>query len=210
MGMKRASTPAGEPIVTAQGFSPLRRLEIAYRAIDEIKPDPRNPRKHSREQIQALARSMQTFDFNVPVLIDRNDQTIAGHGRLEAARLSGLKEVPTIRLEHLNGAQAKAFMVADNRLAERASWDEEKLAHLLKELSEVALDFDIEDTGFEAPEIDLHIQSLDPADVADDADEFECAPGPAVSSPGDLWCLGDNRLYCGSALEPDAYETPAK
>jgi DNA modification methylase len=181
-------------------------LEITYRPIDEIKPDPRNPRKHGREQIQAIARSMNTFGVNLPLLIDRNDQLIAGHGRLEAAKLLGLQEVPTTRLEHLSKAKAKAFMLADNRLAERASWDEEKLAQLLKELSEVALDFDIEDTGFEAAEIDLHIQYLDPAEVADDADEFNGASGPAISSPGDLWKLGENRLYCGSALEPKAYD----
>jgi len=110
-----------------------------------------------------------------------------------------------IRLEHLTEQQARAYMLADNKLAERSSWNDASLAQHLKELSELALDFDLEATGFELPEIDLRIQSLDPADNADRADEFTCAIGPAVSRVGDLWLLGKHRLYCGSALDPSGY-----
>ena len=95
--------------------------------------------------------------------------------------------------------------MADNKLTDRSTWDDTKLAIHLKELSDLALDFDIEDIGFELPEVDFRIQSLDAPEVADEADEFEEAKGPAVSIAGDLWLLGDHRLYCGSALDAAAY-----
>ena len=97
-------------------------------------------------------------------------------------------------------------MLADNKLTDRSSWDDHELALQLKELSQLVLDFEIETTGFEPPEIDFRIQSLDPPEVADKADEFELAAGPAVSRPGDLWMLGPHRLCCGSALEASSYE----
>jgi hypothetical protein len=97
-------------------------------------------------------------------------------------------------------------MLADNKLTDRASWDDAALAVHLKELSELVLDFDIEDIGFELPEIDFRIQSLDAVDDAGLADEFQLFPGFAVSRPGDLWLLGYHRLYCGSALETTAYD----
>jgi DNA modification methylase len=130
---------------------------------------------------------------------------VAGHGRLEAAKLLELSEVPVIRLEHLSEAQAKAYMLADNKLTNRSSWNDEQLAVRLKELQEIALDFDIEDTGFEPAEIDLRIQSLEPADAADAADEFREPEGPVISRPGDIWHLGPHRLLCGDALDPAAY-----
>ena len=110
---------------------------------------------------------------------------------LRRRRWLGLTEVPVIRLEHLSEQQAKAYMLADNKLTDRSSWDDRKLAVALKELSEIALDFEIEVTGFEPPEIDLRIQSLEPPDDAiDSADEFEASEGPPVSRLGDVWILG--------------------
>ena len=113
-------------------------------------------------------------------------------------------QIPVVSLEHLSEAQARAYMLADNKLTDRSSWDDEALALQLKELTDLALDFDIEAIGFEPPEIDLRIQSLDmtPEDAADD---FEVAAGPVVSKPGDLWLLDSHRLYCGSALDLAAY-----
>ena len=112
-----------------------------------------------------------------------------------------------IRLEHLSEQQAKAYMLADNKLTDRSSWDDRKVAIVLKELSDIALDFEIEATGFEAPEIDLRIQSLEPPDEStDSADEFEATHGPPVSRPDDLWTLGGHRLLCGNALDPQAYD----
>ncbi len=130
-------------------------LLIVFRPISEIKLDPRNPRSHSKAQIRQIARSINAFGFNVPILIDKNLNVIAGHGRLLAAQLLGLTEVPTIKLEHLTQAQARALMIADNRLTENAVWDDRLLAEQLKELSVLDLDFDLEATGFEMGEIDL-------------------------------------------------------
>jgi DNA modification methylase len=174
--------------------------------VGDINPDPRNPRKHSWAQIRAIARSMQAFGFNAPVLIDRNRRIVAGHGRIEAAKLNGYTRVPVIILEHLSEAQARAYMLADNQLTDRSSWDDAALALHLKELSELALDFEIEDIGFELPEIDFRIQSLDQAEETDAADEFKLPTGPAISRAGDLWLLGHHRIYCGNALEAEAYD----
>jgi DNA modification methylase len=166
-----------------------------------------NPRKHSRAQIRAIARSIEAFGFNAPILLDRSRQIIAGHGRYEAAKLSGHTQVPVIFLDHLTETQAKAYMLADNKLTDRSGWDDAKAAVQLKELSDLVLDFDIEAIGFELPELDLRIQSLDASDATDRADEFEAATGPAVSMAGDLWLLGPHRLYCGNALDISAYVT---
>jgi DNA modification methylase len=140
-------------------------------------------------------------------LVNKANRILAGHGRLEAAKRLKLTEAPVIRLEHLSEQQAKAFMVADNRLTDRSSWDDRKLAIVLKELTDITLDFEIEATGFEAPEIDLRIQSLEPPDDStDSADEYEVTQGPPVSRPDDLWTLGGHRLLCGNALDPRAYD----
>jgi len=111
-----------------------------------------------------------------------------------------LAHVPVVFLDHLSEEQARAYMLADNKLTDRSTWDDLELATQLKELSDLTLDFDIEATGFEAPEIDLRIQSLDELNSADVADEFEFTTEPAVSAVGDIWHLGDHRIYCGNAL----------
>jgi DNA modification methylase len=172
--------------------------------IKSIRPHPNNPRKHSRDQIRALARSMETFGFTAPVLVDRNDQIVAGHGRYEAAMLLGRETIPIIRLDDLSEEKARAYMLADNKLSDRSEWDTEKLGRHFKELREIELNFELEDTGFATAEIDLHIQCLDDDD-ADRADEFVVEDKPAVSRPGDCWHLGDHRLYCGSALDNASY-----
>jgi ParB-like nuclease domain len=185
----------------------LRRVAVEEVATGSLKLNPSNPRKHSRDQIAAIATSIDAFGFNVPILVDAEGWVIAGHGRLEAAKLKGLSKVQIIRLEHLDAHQAKAFMLADNKLTDRSSWDDRGVASALKELSEIAINFEIEATGLETAEIDLRIQSLqEPDDAADVADEFEPATNPPTSSIGDLWILGDHRLYCGDALDPSSYE----
>jgi hypothetical protein len=156
--------------------------------------------------VRAIARSIDAFGFNAPILVDKRNQIVAGHGRYEAAQFLGLEKIPIISLDHLSETQARAYLLADNKLAERSSWDDASLALQLKELSELALDFDLEAIGFELPEVDLRIQSLDPTDNADRADEFSNAVGPSVSRPGDLWLLGNHRVYCGSALDSLSYE----
>jgi DNA modification methylase len=187
--------------------SPARKdhpLSVVYRPVDSLKPDPANPRRHSKKQIRQIAASIKTFGFNVPVLIDAEDKVIAGHGRLLACRELGWTEVPTISLDHLTGAQARAFMIADNRLSEIASWDDRLLAEQLKDLSLIGLDFSLEVTGFEVGEIDLRIGALDdpPAQAGDPADAVpELGAGPTVSKPGDLWLLGSHRVLCGNVLD---------
>jgi ParB/RepB/Spo0J family partition protein len=172
-----------------------------------LTPHPRNPRKHTREQIRAIARSIEAFGFNAPILIDKDKKIVAGHGRYEAAKYLGYAQVPVIWLNHLSEAQARAYMLADNKLTDRSSWDDAALAAHLKELSELTLEFDIDAIGFEAAEIDFHIQSLNPPEEeADRADEFDVSAGPEVSRTGDLWILNGHRLYCGNALDAASYE----
>jgi DNA modification methylase len=179
--------------------------QISMLAISELVPAPDNPRKHDRAQVRALARSIEAFGFNAPILTDRNRHIVAGHGRYEAAKLLGLPQVPVVFLDHLTETQAKAYRLADNKLTDRSRWDDAMVAAQLKELADIVLDFDIEAIGFELPELDVRIQSLDDPDVVDNADEFDAATGPAVSLLGDLWLLGPHRLYCGNALESTSY-----
>jgi hypothetical protein len=179
------------------------RLEIVYRPIDELKPDPRNSRRHSKKQIRQLDRSIQTFGFTVPALIDDADNVIAGHARIMACRELGWSEIPTITIRGLSEAQIAAYRIADNRLAENAEWDERLLAENLKELSLAELDFSIEITGFEMGEIDMRIAGLDGEVPAEDPADTapEPASGPPVSQPGDLWHLGDHHVLCGNVLD---------
>jgi DNA modification methylase len=133
---------------------------------------------------------------------------IAGHGRLLACRELGITEAPTLCLDHLTPAQARAFMIADNRLTEIATWDDRLLAQQLKDLSLLGLDFSLEVIGFEIGEIDLRIASLEdmPEQADDPADAVtELSLGPPVSKLGDLWVLGRHRISCGNALDPDAF-----
>jgi DNA modification methylase len=181
--------------------------QISLLAIGDLVPAPDNPRKHSRQQVRAIARSIKAFRFTVPILIDKYRKIIAGHGRYEAAKLLGLTQVPVLFLDHLTEIQAKAYRLADNKLSDSSRFDDAMVAAQLKELSELVLDFDIEAIGFELPELDVRIQSLDNTDTFDKADKFDAVQGPAVSNPGDLWHLGPHRLYCGNALESTSYVT---
>jgi DNA modification methylase len=183
-----------------------RGIKVVYRSISELGLDRRNPRVHSNRQLRQIARSIEAFGFNVPVLVDAGLKIIAGHGRVLACELLGWSEVPTICLQHLTDAQARAFMIADNRLTENSAWDEHLLAEQLSELSLLDLDFELEATGFEVGEIDLLIQGMDSGDAEDDpADAIPTSFEPRVSRPGDLWLLDRHLVYCGSALDPPAY-----
>jgi DNA modification methylase len=191
----------------AHGDQPV--LKIIYKHIDEIKPDPRNPRVHSSGQIQKLARVIGKLGCNVPLVLDRHGNLLAGHARYLACRRLGIKYVPTISLEHLDEHQSRAFALADNRLAELSEWDEPLLAQHLEELSRV-LDFEIELTGFEVGEIDLRIQNLDSDREAEAEDAVELSPSASsmpVTRPGDLWILGDDehRVLCADASEPASF-----
>lgn len=185
-------------------------IKIVVYPIRELSPDPRNTRSHSPKQIRQIADSIKAFGFNVPILIDRNKRILAGHGRVLACELLGQTEVPTICLDHLTEVQARAFMIADNRLTENSTWNERLLAEQLMELSVLDLDFNLEATGFMMGEIDLRIEGLNSAehDDQDSADDLSVVPsGPPVTRGGDTWIVGENRVHCGSALDGAAYVT---
>ena len=123
--------------------------------VQDLVPYAQNTRIHSDKQIGQIANSIQTFGFNVPVLIDQNNQLMAGHGRVLAAKKLKLPKIPCIYIDHLSNAQKRAFMIADNKLTENAEWHDEFLKAELSFLNDLELDFDLEVTGFEVPEIDI-------------------------------------------------------
>jgi DNA modification methylase len=185
-----------------------RKLDIKVLPIGSLKPYARNPRAHSDKQINQIANSIRRFGFTNPVLIDSDLGVIAGHGRIEAAKRLGITEVPTIRLDHMTDAQKRAYVIADNRLAENAGWDRELLALELQYLSALDLDFDATITGFDTPEIDLLIQGIaleGTGDRFDEVPEIEQSV-PPVSRVGDLWELGDHRLLCADATKAESFD----
>jgi len=186
------------------------QLEIIYRSIEQLRLSSDNPRIHSDKQLGQIALSIKKFGAIAPVLVDSRLQVIAGHGRCQAAKLIGLKEIPTITIEHLSEAQILAFRIADNKLTENAEWNDKLLAEQLKVLSEADLDFSVDVTGFEIGEIDVLIEGLTPApsDEVDPADTLpETAASALVSKLGDLWLLGHHRVYCGNSLNERSFPT---
>jgi DNA modification methylase len=208
MSKNRKAAGSGSQGSTATAFTSNRNLSIMYRATGSLRPDPKNPRLHSEKQVQQIARSIEAFGFNVPLLVNAEMQVVAGHGRLQACQLLGIMEVPTISLEHLTEAQARAFMIADNRLTENATWDDRLLDQQFEDLSEVELDFSLEATGFEMGEIDVMIENLAPAaEGKQDPDDAvpERVAGIQLSRAGDLWQLGRHKVYCGNSLNESTY-----
>jgi DNA modification methylase len=187
------------------GKDAIRPLTVVSRSIDALKFNTSNARQHSPRQIRQIARSIAAFGFNVPILVDSDLKIVAGHGRVQAAQRLGLKEVPTVCLDHLTDAQARAFAIADNRLNEISTWDDKLLAEQLKDLSVLNLNFSLDATGFEMGEIDFRIESLTLGDRDDDAPTELLENGSPVCHPGDLWLLDEHRVYCGSALDPDSF-----
>jgi DNA modification methylase len=153
-----------------------------------------------QEADPAIAQSIQKFGFLNPLLLDHRDMVLAGHGRLEAARLEGMTQVPVLRFNHLSDAQKRAYAIADNRLAEQAGWDRETLAIELGELIDLlpAEELDVSITGFEVAEIDQLLADIAPSCSAPE-DVVPPLPESPVSQRGDLWLLGKHRLYCGDA-----------
>ncbi|MEM6857916.1 MAG: DNA methyltransferase [Pseudomonadota bacterium] len=176
---------------------------LEHRSITDLKPSKRNARTHSKAQIKQIADSIEQFGFTNPVLIDAQERLIAGHGRVEAAKLLYLETVPTLCLDHLSEEQVRAYIIADNKLAENAGWDDELLSLEFQYLDSLDLDFDLTITGFEMAEIDGFLV-IDP-EVEDD-NIPEPSDGPTVTQPGDLWLIGEHRLYCGDATKPESYK----
>ena len=184
----------------------MRNLTINHQNVDALEPRATNPRTHSKKQIRQIPDSIERFGFTNPILVDDAGGIVAGHGRIEAAKLLGVETVPTIRLEDLTEAEIRAYVIADNKLTENAGWDREMLAAEFQGLLELDIDFDITITGFEMPEIDILIGELDTDDGEDPADDVPAvADGPPVTRPGDIWRIGKHRLICGDALDPASY-----
>jgi len=178
------------------------QLQVVYQPVEALTPNPRNPRKHSKAQIQRIADSIREFGFNAPILVDGDNQVVAGHARLAAAKLIGLGEVPTVKLEQLTSAQIKAYMIADNKLSEMSSWDKPLLVEAFHELE--ALNFDLELTGFEVGEIDLLLGEAE-KDASSEFDEIpdSVLKGPPIAKLGDIFQLGSHRVMCGSASDAE-------
>lgn len=179
------------------------RLRIAYRSIEELRRYPQNARVHSDEQIAALEASIKQFGFVNPLLVEADGTLVSGHGRLEAAARIGLTRLPVIELAHLEPEQARALRLADNRIAELATWDENLLGDELATLS--AAKFDIEAFGFEMDEIRVDLDGDESAAAKAEApapeDDAPEPPKIATSQLGDVWMLGRHRVICGNTLE---------
>lgn len=171
------------------------KLKIEYRKVSELLPYARNARTHSNEQVSQLAASIKEFGFNNPVAIDADGMILCGHGRVMAAKKLGLTEVPTVCLSHLSDTQVKAYILADNKLALNAGWDNDMLKVELEDLKD--LDFDLNLTGFSDDELkDILVE--DPTEAHEDNFDGE-PPEVAKSQLGDIWTLGEHRLMCGDS-----------
>lgn len=181
------------------------------RAISDLVPYGRNARTHSPKQIRQLAKSIKRFGFTNPVLIDEAGMILAGHGRVAAAKTLGWTEVPCLRIGSLSEAEKRAYILADNKLALNAGWDEEVLAGELQYLIEDCPELEIELTGFSIAELD-DVLDLGGVDAETEAEEDDAVvptrfDHPALTKPGDVWQLGAHRLLCADALDENSYST---
>ena len=183
-----------------------KTLNVEYRKVETLIPFARNPRTHSDAQVAKLAASIIEFGWTNPVLVDGSHGIIAGHGRLAAARKLGLTEIPVIELTYLTPAQKRAYVIADNRLALDAGWDEEMLAAELAELSDAGYDLDL--TGFDADEL-AEIMAGEETIISGETDEDDVpeTSGSACSKIGDVWVCGEHRVICGDSTDADTYAT---
>tara|TARA_B100000787_G_scaffold28140_1_gene18530 strand:- start:4077 stop:5327 length:1251 start_codon:yes stop_codon:yes gene_type:complete len=179
-------------------------LQIKYRPTDDLIPYINNSRTHSDEQVAQVAASISEFGFTNPILLDSKSSIIAGHGRVQAARKLGLDEVPTITLDGLSDIQKKAYIIADNKLALNAGWNDELLSLELEALQKE--DFDLSLIGFDVDELALLLEPEQVEGLTDEDDVPELPETP-VSVLGDMWILGNHRLMCGDSTSIDAVNT---
>lgn len=173
-------------------------LQVQYLATDRLVAYGRKTRTHTKAHIELMVKVMAEFGCIVPVIVDEAAKVLAGNARVEAARTLGLDRVPTVKVSHLNDAQKRAFVIADNRLGELAGWDRDTLRIELEELRDLDLHFDLQLTGFSEPQI----EGLLAGDADGKADAVPFAGAAPVSQAGDLWLMGDHRLSCGDATDP--------
>ena len=179
-------------------------MQIEQIQLEALIPYINNSRTHSDEQVAQIAASIKEFGFNNPILVDKDSGIIAGHGRLQAARKLGLTEVPCVRLEHLTETQRKAYIIADNRLALNAGWDNELLTIELNEL--LADGFALEILGFDSEELKTLLDPLEPTEGLVDEDQVPEVPEEPKTKPGDIYQLGRHRLMCGDSTSIDDLE----
>ena len=192
------------------------QLKIEYLKPSEIKEYASNPRSHNETQITQIAKSIDQFGFNNPLLIDENSILIAGHGRLAAVKLLKLKQVPVVRLSHLNEAEKRAYRIADNKLTENGRWDEDLLKIEFSEIEKMSLelktDFSLDITGFSLPDIDFLMQEKTKAEKADE--KLNAVPyvleNEIISKHGDIWLLGHHKIICGDSLKAETFQNLLK
>ena len=182
----------------------ISTAEMTKIPIGKLIPYINNARTHSPEQINKLRASLREFGFINPVLIDRDFNVIAGHGRLAAAKAEGFTEVPCVYVDHLSEAQKKAYILADNRMAMDAGWDEEMLRVELAALQEMA--YDLSFTGFDSDELSKMFGEDEPETEDDDFDLSAALEKASFVEPGDLWTVGRHRLLCGDATKAEDVE----
>jgi ParB-like chromosome segregation protein Spo0J len=171
----------------------MKPVAVEAVVIGLLRPHPRNARVHSREQLYRIADSIRTFGFNNPVLASDDNEIVAGCARVEAAKLLGLTHIPVVRLSHLNGRQRRAYMLADNKLAEHSTWDRKRLVDELTAVRDFGVDVEI--TGFSLPELRVLTGDATPAPRRRSARKGERAAS-------ELWRLGPNRLLCLMEFDP--------
>lgn len=178
--------------------------EMQLVPVEKLIPYINNARTHSDEQIKKLRSSLREFGFINPVIIDRDFNVIAGHGRILAAKAENISEVPCVFVDYLNDAQKKAYILADNRMAMDAGWDEELLRVEIESLQ--GSDFDVSLTGFDETEI-AELFADDNDDVKDDDFDIEGElEKPCITKQGDIWILGRHKVICGDSTEPSTFE----
>jgi len=190
-----------------KSLKPIAKLasRIELWSVDRLKPYESNARTHSDEQVEQIAASITEFGFTNPILVDSADGIIAGHGRLMAAKHLGLAQVPVIVLDHLTDEQRRAYILADNKLALNAGWDDKLLAQELAALRDEG--FDIGLIGFSNEELADILPDFEELTPDADPDEIPEVQAEAISKPGDVWILGQHKVMCGSATEIDSVQT---
>ncbi len=181
--------------------------QITHRSVSTLASWARNARTHSKKQIRQIAASIRQFGFTNPVLIDEAGTILAGHGRVAAAKLLGMSKAPCLRIVHMSEDEKRAYVLADNKLALNAGWDEDLLAAELGALLSVDLHFEVGITGFSIPEIDGILEAVEPEDLGDPKDDVIPGEAPSRVRPGEVWRLGAHRLICGNALDPGVVAT---
>jgi DNA modification methylase len=181
----------------------MQTIAVEYRKVGALIPYARNAKQHTDAQVAQIAASIREFGWGAPILVDGKNNVIAGHGRLLAARKLGMDDVPVVPMSHLTDIQRRALILADNKIGENASWDDELLGLELTELRELGFNLDL--TGFSPEEWDALINGDEAKDGLTDDDAVPEVPETPVSKTGDVWVLGEHKLLCGDATKAPDY-----